>query len=251
MAGHSKFKNIQHRKNAQDSKRAKVFTKIIREIVTAVKFGADPEHNPRLRTALSLGRSMNLPKDRIDRAIKASESGDSENYIETRYEGFLPGGIALIVDTLSDNKNRAVSSIRASITKGGGNLGETGSVSYMFDHLFMIEYPASIGDEDYALEIAIEAGANEIISDEELHIIYTNIEESAKVLEYLTSKFGEPNESYVGWKAQNLITIDDLEKAKKIIKLIDSLEDNDDVQKVFSNYQFSDSVLEALEKEIG
>ena len=251
MAGHSKFKNIQHRKNAQDSKRAKVFTKIIREIVTAVKFGTDPEHNPRLRTALSLGRSMNLPKDRIDRAIKASESGDGENYIETRYEGFLPGGIALILETLSDNKNRTVSSIRSSITKGGGNLGETGSVSYMFDHFFIIVYPASIGDADYALEIAIEAGANEIISDEELHIVYTNIEDSSKVLEYLNSKFGEPNESYVGWKPQNLITIDDLEKAIKIIKLIDGLEDNDDVQKVFSNYQFSDSVLEELEKEIG
>ena len=175
MAGHSKFKNIQHRKNAQDSKRAKVFTKIIREIITALKFGVDAEHNPRLRTALTLARSMNLPKDRIDRAIKSSESGESENYIETRYEGFLPGGIAIITETLSDNKNRTVSSIRAAITKGGGNLGETGSVSYMFDHVFVIEYPASIGDADYVFEAAIEANANEIISDEESQIIYSNI----------------------------------------------------------------------------
>lgn len=248
MAGHSKFKNIQHRKNAQDSKRAKVFTKIIREIVTAVKFGNDPEHNPRLRTALSSARSMNLPKDRIDRAIKASESGEDENYIETRYEGFLPGGIAIIVETLSDNKNRTVSSIRASMTKGGGNLGETGSVSHMFDHVFIVEYPVSIGDANAVLEAAIEAEANEVVSNEESHIIYGKIEDSSKILQSVTNRFGDPLESHIGWKPQNLIQIDDIEKANKIIKLVDALEDNDDVQRVFSNYEFSESVLNQLEK---
>jgi YebC/PmpR family DNA-binding regulatory protein len=249
MAGHSKFKNIQHRKNAQDSKRAKIFTKIIREIVTAVKFGPDPEHNPRLRTALSLARSTNIPKDRIDRAIKSSESGDTENYAESRYEGFLAGGIALIVETLTDNKNRTVSSIRAAITKAGGNLGETGSVSYMFDHVFIIEYHASIASANNVFEAAIEANAREIISDDDSHIIYSNVEDSLEILKFLMDKFGDPQESYVGWKPQNLIIVDEIEKAKKIIRLIDTLEDNDDVQRVFSNYQFSNDVIEQLDKE--
>jgi YebC/PmpR family DNA-binding regulatory protein len=191
---------------------------------------------------------MNLPKDRIDKAIKqASETGEGDNYIETRYEGFLPGGIALIVETLSDNKNRTVSSIRASMTKGGGNLGETGAVSHMFDHVFIIEYPSSIGDANHVLEAAIDAEANEVISDEYSHIIYSNIEDSIKVLQFLTDKFGDPQESYMGWRPQNLINIDDVEKATKITKIIDDLEDNDDVQRVFSNYQFSDEVLEKLE----
>lgn len=248
MAGHSKFKNIQHRKGAQDKKRAKIFTKLIREIVTAVKTGAaNPDNNPRLRTALTTARSQNLPKERIDRAINSANDTNTESYTEIRYEGFAPGGIAIIVEALTDNKNRTASEVRSSFTKYGGNLGESGSVSYLFNHLGIIQYSLSLASNEEMLEAAIEAGANDVNSDEYLHSIYTNIENFSEVLEYLANKYGHPEESFIGWIPQNTIFINDKEKAEKLLKLVELLEESDDVQKVFGNYELSDEVYELLQ----
>lgn len=251
MAGHSKFKNIQHRKGAQDKKRAKVFTKLIREIVTAVKAGsADPHNNPRLRSALTSARSQNLPKERIDKAINsAADSANAENYTEIRYEGFAPGGIAIIVEALTDNKNRTAAEVRSAFTKYGGNLGETGSVSYLFNHLGVIQYPLNIASIEEILEIAIEAGANDVNSDEEFHSIYTDIENFSHILEYLTNKYGVPEESYIGWMPLNTVIIDDTERAEKLLKLIEILEESDDVQRVFGNYELSDNIYEILQRD--
>jgi YebC/PmpR family DNA-binding regulatory protein len=248
MAGHSKFKNIQHRKGAQDKKRAKIFTRLVREIITAAKSGqADPDFNPRLRTAINAARTMNLPKERIERALQqASNPQDSNNYEEIRYEGYAPGGIAIVVEALTDNRNRTASEVRAAFSKHGGNLGETGSVSFMFDNIGMITYPASIGGEEIILEAAIEAGASDVESDEEFHNIYTAKEDYANVLENISSKFGSPEEACIGWKPQNTIQITDKEKAEKILKLIDTLEESDDVQKVYGNFEFSDEISQLL-----
>jgi len=244
MAGHSKFKNIQHRKGAQDKKRAKVFTKLVREIITAAKIGGtDASSNPRLRNSISAARSLNLPKERIDRALaQASDPTSGDNYTEIRYEGFLPGGVAIIVETLTDNKNRTVSDVRSAFSKYGGNLGETNSVSFMFDHLGKIVYPLSIANADQMMEAAIESGADDVISDEDVHAVYTSIELFSEVLEYLTGKFGTPLESELEWKPQNTVLIDDVEKAEKLFKLIDVLEESDDVQKVFGNYELSEEL---------
>lgn len=249
MAGHSKFKNIQHRKGAQDAKRAKVFTKLVREILTAAQLGApDPQTNPRLRAAISAARSQNLPRERIDKAIsQASEVGNQDNYDEMRYEGFAPGGIAIIVEALTDNRNRTASDVRSSFTKFGGNLGETGSVNFMFDHLGIIQYPVSVASADSMFEAAIEAGASDVESDEEVHMIYTDIEAFSDAVDVLTNKYGAPEEAYIGWKPQNTIIIDDKERAEKLLKMIDMLEDSDDVQRVFGNYELSDDVYKALE----
>lgn len=249
MAGHSKFKNIQHRKGAQDAKRAKVFTKLVREILTAAQLGApDPQTNPRLRAAVSAARSQNLPRERIDKAIsQASDAGNQDNYDEIRYEGFAPGGVAIIVEALTDNRNRTASDVRSSFTKFGGNLGETGSVNFMFDHLGMIQYSASVASADEMFEAAIEAGASDVESDEESHIIYTDIESFSDAVEILTNKYGTPEESHIGWKPQNTILIDDKDRAEKLLKMIDMLEDSDDVQRVFGNYELSDEVYKALE----
>ncbi len=250
MAGHSKFKNIQHRKGAQDKKRAKIFTKLVREIITAAKFGVDPGHNPRLRTAISAARVQNLPKDRIDKAIsQASDPGNLDNYVEMRYEGFAPGGIAIIVEALTDNKNRTASEVRSSFVKYGGNLGETGSVNFMFDHLGFIQYPISIGSSDDVLEASIEAGASDMESDDEYHIIYTEIENFVTAVDILTAKYGLPEESYIGWKPHNQIIIDDKDRAEKLLKMIDLLEDSDDVQRVFGNYELSEEVYDLITTE--
>lgn len=247
MAGHSKFKNIQHRKGAQDKKRAKVFTKLVREIITAAKISPDPSHNPRLRSAISAARAQNLPKDRIDKAIsQASDPSNQDSYVEMRYEGFAPGGIAIIVETLTDNRNRTASDVRSSFVKYGGNLGETGSVNFMFDHLGTIQYPISIGSSDSVLEVAIEAGASDIESDDEYHMIYTEIENFSTAVDVLTEKYGHPIESYIGWKPHNLVIIDDKDKAEKLLKMIDLLEDSDDVQKVFGNYELSEEVCNSI-----
>lgn len=248
MAGHSKFKNIQHRKGAQDKKRAKVFTKLVREIITAAKIGGiDSHNNPRLRSAITAARSQNLPKDRIDRALQqASDPTDTDNYTEIRYEGFVPGGIAIIVETLTDNKNRTVSEVRSAFTKHGGNLGETGSVSFMFDRVGRIDYPANISSPDEIMESAIESGANDVESTDEVHTIYTDIEAFSECLEYMNNKYGPPLESEIEWKPQNTIMINDEEKAAKLLKLIDVLEENDDVQKVFGNYEMSEELFEKL-----
>jgi YebC/PmpR family DNA-binding regulatory protein len=248
MAGHSKFKNIQHRKGAQDKKRAKIFTKLVREIITAAKIGGiDSTANPRLRAAISAARSQNLPKERIDRALsQATDPSGGDNYIEMRYEGFVPGGIAIIVEALSDNKNRTVSDVRAAFTKYGGNLGETGSVSFMFDRAGAILFAASVASGEEIFEAAIEAGASDVVSNEEEHIVYTEVEGFPECLEFLTKKYGDPLDSGIEWKPQNIIILDSLEKAEKLIKLIDALEESDDVQKVFVNYEFSEELFNKL-----
>jgi YebC/PmpR family DNA-binding regulatory protein len=248
MAGHSKFKNIQHRKGAQDKKRAKVFTKLVREIITAAKIGGiDPHNNPRLRSGISAARSQNLPKDRIDNALaQASDPSDTDNYTEIRYEGFLPGGIAIIVETLTDNKNRTASDVRSAFSKHGGNLGESGSVSFMFDHVGRIEYTHIVASDDEMMESAIEAGANDVKSNETEHFIYTDIESFSNSLEYLSQKYGIPVEAEIEWKTQTTIMIEDEEKATKILKLIDALEESDDVQKVFGNYELSEELFNKL-----
>lgn len=252
MAGHSKFKNIQHRKGAQDKKRAKVFTKLIREIVTAAKTGSsnNPENNPRLRNALTAARSHNLPKERIDKALNsANESSNNENYTEIRYEGYAPNGIAIIVEALTDNKNRTAAEVRSSFTKYGGSLGETGSVNYLFNHCGVIQYPINIASNADVLEAVIEAGGHDIISDDTTHTIYTDIENFSKVLDFFTGKYGIPEDSYIGWIPLNTIIIDDKEKAEKLLKLVEVLEESDDVQRVFGNYELSDDVYEIIQGE--
>lgn len=239
MAGHSKFKNIQHRKGAQDKKRAKLFTRLIREITIAAKAGNDIEHNPRLRTAINTAKSQNLPKDRIEKAISQADDPNTDNYDEIRYEGFAPGGIALVVEALTDNRNRTAAEVRSAFTKAGGNLGETGSVSYMFDHVGIIIYPADLGNNEQMLELALEAGASDVASNDEQHIFYTEVEDFINICDILSEKLGAPQESHLGWRPQNLIDIDDEERITKLIKLIDTLEDSDDVQNVFGNYNFT------------
>lgn len=248
MAGHSKFKNIQHRKGAQDKKRAKLFTKLVREIVTAAKIGGvDINNNPRLRNSMAAARSHNLPKERIDRALsQATDPSSLDNYTEARYEGFVPGGIAIIVETLTDNKNRTVSDVRSAFTKYGGNLAETGSVSFMFDHVGKILFRADIGTADEVLETALEAGANDVISLDEEHIIYTDIESYTSCLDFLIQKYGDPIEADIEWKPQNTIIVDDGEKAAKLLKLVDALEESEDVQNVYGNYEFSDTIFNKL-----
>lgn len=248
MAGHSKFKNIQHRKGLQDKKRAKLFTRLVREIITAASIGQpDPNNNPRLRAAIAAARSQNLPKERIERAIsQATDPSNNENYVEIRYEGFLPGGIAIIVEALTDNKNRTASDVRAAFTKFGGNLGETGSVSFMFDHVGIIQYPATIGSSETILEDAIEAGANDVESDEDCHLIYTAIDDFINCQEFLAKKYGTSDDPHIGWKTQNIIMIEDKDRAEKLLKLIDALEESDDVQRIFGNYELSDALYEQL-----
>jgi YebC/PmpR family DNA-binding regulatory protein len=249
MAGHSKFKNIQHRKGAQDKKRAKVFTRLVREIITAAKSGTpDPNLNPKLRSAITAARAQNLPKERIDRALSQASEPGGDNYTEMRYEGFAPGGIAIIVEALTDNKNRTAAEVRSAFAKFGGNLGETGSVNFMFDHVGIIQYPARVCSAETMLESAIEAGANDVESDDLYHNIYTGIDEFVDCQEFLTQKYGASEESYIGWIPQNTVIVDDLEKAEKLLKMVDLLEDNDDVQRVFGNYELSDEIYEKLDK---
>lgn len=251
MAGHSKFSNIKHRKGAQDAKRAKLFTKVLREVTVAVKVGnADPDSNPRLRSALIEARSNNIPKDRIEAAVKkASSSGEGENYDEITYEGYAAGGIAIIVQALTDNRNRTVSEVRSTLTKAGGSLGETGSVNFMFDHVGVIQFEGAVASEDEMFEQALEAGAQEVESSDELHVIFTSPEDLAAVRDVLIEKYGDPSSAKLDWKAKDLIEISDLEKAQKLLKMIDVLEDCDDVQSVTGNYSFSDEVLAALDAE--
>ncbi|MFN7037972.1 MAG: YebC/PmpR family DNA-binding transcriptional regulator [Alphaproteobacteria bacterium] len=248
MAGHSKFKNIMHRKGAQDKKRAKVFTKLIREIYTAARTGqADPNFNPRLRLAISNARALNLPKDKIDNAVKKGSSPTTgENYEEIRYEGYAPGGIALIVEALTDNRNRTASDVRSSFTKLGGNLGETGSVNFMFDRIGLIEYNKDIASDEEIFEAALEAGADNCESDDLNHQITCNPDNFNEIREALANKFGEPENSQLSWKAQNFISIDDLDQAIKLMKLIELLEDSDDVQNVYGNYLIPDEIAEKI-----
>ncbi len=246
MAGHSKFKNIMHRKGAQDAKRAKVFAKHAREIYVAAKSGMpDADKNPRLRTAIIAARGVNMPKDNIDRAIKKAEGGGGENYEEVRYEGYGPGGVAVMVEALTDNRNRTASEVRSAFTKHGGNLGETGSVGFMFDRTGIIIYGAAAADADTMFEAALEAGAADVSSHDEVHEIACAPEDFALVREALVERFGEPQEASLEWKP-NVTSAVDEDTARTLFKFIDVLEDNDDVQRVSSNVDVSDEIMEKL-----
>ena len=243
MAGHSQFKNIMHRKGAQDARRAKVFTKIIRELTTAARSGLpDPAANPRLRAAVVAARQENMPKDNIERAIKKAAGGEAESYDEIRYEGYGPGGVAVIVEALTDNRNRAASDIRSFFTKSGGNLGETGSVAFMFDRTGIIEYDHSVVSDDAMLDAAIEAGADDVVSSEGGHEIYAAQETFREVAKALEGKFGEARKAALTWKPQNTVAVDD-ETGEKLLKLMDLLNEHDDVQNVYANFEISDALV--------
>ena len=243
MAGHSQFKNIMHRKGRQDAQKSKLFGKLAREITVSAKLGTpDPAMNPRLRAAVVAARQENMPKDNIERAIKKAIGGEGENYDEIRYEGYGPGGVAIIVEVLTDNRNRAASDIRSYFTKSGGNLGETGSVAFMFDRTGIIEYDSSAASDDAMLDAAIEAGADDVISSESGHEIYAAVENYREVAKALEAKFGEPRKAALTWKPQNTVTVDD-ETGEKLLKLMDMLNEHDDVQNVFANFEVSDALM--------
>jgi len=247
MAGHSQFKNIMHRKGKQDAQRSKIFGKLAREITVAAKLGMpDPAMNPRLRAAVIAARAENMPKDNIDRAIKKALGNDGENYDEIRYEGYGPGGVALIVEVLTDNRNRTASDVRSYFTKHGGNLAETGAVSFMFDHVGVVEYPAAAADADAMLEAAIEAGAEDVSSDDDGHEIYTAQDALAEVAKVLEAKFGDARKTALIWKPQNMIAVED-EAGEKLVKLVDLLNEHDDVQNVYANFELSDALVAKLE----
>jgi YebC/PmpR family DNA-binding regulatory protein len=243
MAGHSQFKNIMHRKGRQDAVKSKLFGKLAREITVAAKLGTpDPAMNPRLRAAVLAARVENMSKDSIERAIKKAQGGDAEAYDEIRYEGYGPGGVAVIVEALTDNRNRTASDVRSYFTKTGGNLAETGAVSFMFDRVGLIEFDAKVASADAMLEAAIEAGADDVVSTEDGHEIYAAQDSFVNVAKALEAKFGEPRKAALVWKPQNAIAIDD-EKGEKMFKLMELLNDHDDVQNVYANFEISDALL--------
>ncbi|NQU60981.1 MAG: YebC/PmpR family DNA-binding transcriptional regulator [Rhodospirillales bacterium] len=247
MAGHSKFKNIMHRKGRQDAKRAKVFTKLIRELTVAAKTGLpEPEMNPRLRSAIAAAKAANMPGDTMNRAIKKGSGGDDDtNYEEVRYEGYGPGGTALIIEALTDNRNRTASEVRAALTKFGGNLGETGSVNFMFDRVGLIVYgAASAGPEDM-FEAALEAGASDVESSDAAHEVTCDPDDFSIVRDALEKKFGDAEVARLDWKPQTSVPVDE-HAADTLLKLLDVLDDNDDVQRVASNFEVDDDVLERL-----
>ena len=246
MAGHSKWANIQHRKGRQDAVRSKLFSKLSKEITVAAKMGdPDPEKNPRLRLAVKEAKTNSVPKDVIERAIKKSAAGDSQDYDEIRYEGYGIGGVAVIVETMTDNRNRTASNVRSIFSKYGGKLGETGSVSFMFDHVGLISYGVDVAGADQILEAAIEAGADDVESSTEEHNIFCSDTELSSVSNALESHFGESRSSKLIWRPQNLTELD-LEQAEKLLKLVYALEDDDDVQNVTANFSVSDEVLKIL-----
>jgi YebC/PmpR family DNA-binding regulatory protein len=246
MAGHSQFKNIMHKKGRADKARSKLFSKLAREITVSAKLGLpDPAFNPRLRAAILEAKAENMPKDNIERAIKKSQGGDTESYDEIRYEGYAPGGVAVIVEALTDNNNRTAGEVRAIFTKAGGNLATTGAVSFMFDHLGTVEYDAKVATADEVLEAAIEAGAEDVVSDENGHQIVTKTDTLHEVAKALEAKFGEPRKSGMMWKPQNTVAVDD-EAGEKILKLMDALDDNDDVQNVYANFEVSDALVSKM-----
>jgi YebC/PmpR family DNA-binding regulatory protein len=246
MAGHSQFKNIMHKKGKQDAIRSKIFSKLAREITVAAKMGMpDPAMNPRLRLAVLAARAENMPKDNIERAIKKAAGGDTENYDEVRYEGYAPGGVAVVIEALTDNRNRTAGEVRSYFTKAGGALAETGAVSFMFDHVGLIQYDEKAASEDAMMEAAIEAGAEDVASNADGHEITTSLEDLVEVTKALEAKFGEPKSSKLIWRPQNTIAVDD-EAGEKILKLINALEDNDDVQNVYANFEISDALVAKL-----
>jgi YebC/PmpR family DNA-binding regulatory protein len=246
MAGHSKWAIIQHRKGRQDAVRSKLFSKLAKEITVAAKMGdPDPEKNPRLRLAVKEAKSVSVPKDVIERAIKKSQGGDAESYDEIRYEGYGPGGVAVIVEAMTDNRNRTASTVRSTFTKCGGNLGETGSVSFMFDRKGQILFSAAVGDEDTVMMAALEAGAEDVETSEEGHAIFcadTDLNEVSNVLE---ATLGESESTKLIWKPQTTTELD-LEGMEKLMKLIETLEDDDDIQRVTANFEVSDEVMASI-----
>lgn len=247
MAGHSKFKNIQFRKGAQDKKRSKLFTKLAKEITVSAKMGMpDPEHNPRLRAAMAAARAQSMPKENIKRAMDRASGGEGENYEEARYEGYGPGNVALIVEALTDNRNRTAGSVRTAFNKGGGAMGETNSVAFNFDRVGQIKYPVDAGDEDSVMEAAIEAGADDVESSEDGHDIYCKPDDLNTVQKALEEALGEPESARLDWRPLNTVEVDKA-AAEKLFNLLDVLDDDDDVQRVAANFEIDDAILAELE----
>jgi len=247
MAGHSHAKNIMHRKAAQGAKKAQAFGKLIREITVSAKQGLpDPAMNPRLRAAVKAALIANMTRDTIDRAIKrAATAGQGEDYVEVRYEGYGPNGVAIIVEALTDNRNRTAGDLRSAFAKAGGALGETNSVAFQFERKGVIAYPAKIADADTMLEAAIEAGASDVESDEEGHEVSTSVEDFFAVRDALEARFGASDSAKVEWVANTTVEVDE-DTARAVLKLVDALDDNDDVQNVFANFEVSDAVSQRL-----
>jgi YebC/PmpR family DNA-binding regulatory protein len=246
MAGHSKFKNIMHRKGAQDKKRSSMFSKLSREITVAAKMGMpDPDMNPRLRAAIAAAKAQSMPKDNIQRSIDKASKGDAENYEEIRYEGFGPGGVSLIIEALTDNRNRTATNVRTAVSKNGGNLGTAGSVSHGFDRMGLINYPAKAGDAEKVFEAALEAGAEDVTSGEDGHEIWTAQDALHEVAKALEPVLGEAEGAKLAWRPQTMVDVNE-DDATKLFKLIDALDDDDDVQTVWGNYEVSDAVMEKL-----
>ena len=246
MAGHSAYKNIMHRKGRQDAAKAKMFAKFAREITVAAKLGQpDPDMNPRLRLAIQVARAQSMPKDNIERAIRKAAGGDMETYEQIRYEGYGPGGVAVIVDALTDNRNRTASEVRSIFSKHGGNLGESGSVAFQFNRCGAIIYPASVAKDDAMFEAALEAGAEDVVSGGDGHEIITAPDDFGQVAEALKDKFGDPQSAGLTWKPSVTVDVDE-EKARTLLSMLEALEDNDDVRSVSSNMDISDELMEKL-----
>jgi YebC/PmpR family DNA-binding regulatory protein len=246
MAGHSQFKNIMHKKGRADAARSKLFSKLAREVTVAAKLGLpDPAMNPRLRAAVLAARAENMPKDNIERAIKKAQGGEGESYEEVRYEGRGPGGVMIIVEALTDNRNRTGSAVRSYFTKSGGELGASGSATFLFDRIGEITYPPDAGDADKVMEAAIEAGADDVASDENGHVITCAFGDLSEVSKALEASLGAPASAKIVWRPQNCVDLDE-EKAQSVMKLLDNLDNDDDVQNVFSNFEVSDEVMAKL-----
>jgi YebC/PmpR family DNA-binding regulatory protein len=246
MAGHSQFKNIMHKKGRADKARSKLFGKLAREITVAAKLGMpDPAFNPRLRAAIIAARAENMPKDNIERAVKKASGSDTENYDAIRYEGYAPGGVAVIVEALTDNHNRTAGEVRAIFTKNGGNLATTGAVSFMFDHVGVVEFDAKAASADAMLDAAIEAGAEDVTSNADGHQVFTTAESLNEVAKALETKFGEPRKAALLWKPQNTVALDD-DSGEKVLKLIEALDDSEDVQNVYANFEVSDALVQKM-----
>jgi len=246
MAGHSQYKNIMHRKGRQDAAKSKLFGKLAREITVSAKLGLpDPNMNPRLRAAIIAARAENMPKDNIERAIKKATGGEGENYEQIRYEGYGPGGVAVIVEVLTDNRNRTAGEVRSTFTKSGGNLAETGAVSFMFDRVGVIEYAAKVATPEAVFEAALEAGADDVVSTTESHEIYATQDLFGSVVKALEAKFGEPRKASLVWRPQNTVAVDD-EQGERLLKLIENLNEHDDVQNVYANFEVSDALVNRL-----
>src|ERR1700726_1968447 len=246
MAGHSQFKNIMHRKGRQDAAKSKLFGKLAREITVSARLGLpDPVMNARLRAAMLAARAENMPKDNIERAIKKASGGDAESYEEIRYEGYGPGGVAVIVEVLTDNRNRTAGEVRATFTKSWGNLAETGAVSFMFDHVGVIEYDAKVASGEAMFAAALEAGADDVVSSENGHEIYAMPDHFGSVTKALEAKFSRPPQSALVWRPQNPVAIDD-EQGEKVLRLIDALNEHDDVQNVYANFEMSDALVSKM-----